>query len=62
MRRWPRACTVTASTVSEVSRAYMDAILALPAFAEWRAAALKEPWVMQGNEPDWPLVRGEVRA
>lgn len=44
--------------VSEGSRRYMDAVLALPAFLEWRAAGLKEPWVMQGNEPDWPLVRG----
>jgi glutathione S-transferase len=44
--------------VSAVSQAYIDAILALPAFVEWRAAGLKEPWVMQGNEPDWPLVRG----
>lgn len=39
------------------SRAYMEAVMALPAWAEWRAAALKEPWVMQGNEPDWPAVR-----
>jgi glutathione S-transferase len=44
--------------VSAVSRAYIDAILALPAFGEWRAAGLKETWIMQGNEPDWPLVRG----
>jgi glutathione S-transferase len=44
--------------VSAVSRAYIDAVLALPAFAEWRAAGLKETWIMQGNEPDWPLVRG----
>ncbi len=44
--------------VSPASRAYIDAILALPAFGEWRDAGLKEPWVMQGNEPDWPLVRG----
>ncbi|MBI5910689.1 MAG: glutathione S-transferase family protein [Betaproteobacteria bacterium] len=44
--------------VSAASRAYMDAMMALPAWNEWRAAALKEPWVMQGNEPDWPLVRG----
>jgi glutathione S-transferase len=44
--------------VSAVSRTYIDAILALPAFTEWRAAGLKETWVMQGNEPDWPLVRG----
>jgi glutathione S-transferase len=44
--------------VSPEAKAYMAAIMALPAFAEWRAAALKEPWVMQGNEPEWPLVRG----
>lgn len=44
--------------VSEVSQRYIGAILALPAFGEWRAAGLTEPWVMQGNEPDWPLVRG----
>ena len=44
--------------VGKVSRSYMDAVMALPAWGEWRAAALKEPWVMKGNEPDWPLVRG----
>ncbi len=44
--------------MSTAARAYMDAVMALPAWAEWRAAALKERWVMQGNEPDWPLVRG----
>jgi glutathione S-transferase len=44
--------------VGELSRAYMGAVMALPAWTEWRAAALKEPWVMQHNEPDWPLVRG----
>jgi len=44
--------------VGAVARAYMAAVMALPAWAAWRAAALKEPWVMTGNEPDWPLVRG----
>ena len=44
-------------TVSAAARAYMAAVMALPAWAEWRAAALKEPWVMQGNEPDWPSIR-----
>ncbi len=44
--------------VSATARGYMDAVLALPAWADWRAAALKETWVMQHNEPDWPLVRG----
>ncbi len=45
--------------VGQAAQAYMAAVMALPAWAEWRAAALKEPWVMQGNEPDWPLVRGK---
>jgi glutathione S-transferase len=44
--------------VSALARAYMDAVMALPAWREWRDAALKEPWIMKGNEPDWPLVRG----
>jgi len=44
--------------VSPEAKAYIAAVMALPAWAEWLDAALKEPWVMQGNEPDWPLVRG----
>jgi glutathione S-transferase len=44
--------------VSPEATAYMAAVMALPAWAEWLDAALKEPWVMQDNEPDWPLVRG----
>lgn len=44
--------------VGPATRGYMDAVIALPAWNEWRAAALKEPWIMKGNEPDWPLVRG----
>lgn len=38
------------------SRAYMDAVMALPAWREWRQAALKEPWVLPYDEPDWPTV------
>src|SRR5262252_9583718 len=30
--------------VDAAARAYMDAVMALPVWAEWRAAALKEPW------------------
>jgi glutathione S-transferase len=44
--------------VGKQTHAYMDAVMDLPAWQEWRASALKEPWVMRGNEPDWPLVRG----
>lgn len=31
--------------VDDVCRAYMDAVLALPAFQEWRAAGLQEPGI-----------------
>ncbi len=44
--------------VGPATRAYMNAVMALPAWKEWYDAAMKETWVMQGNEPDWPLVRG----
>ncbi len=42
--------------VSKPSRAYMDAMMALPAWQEWTAAALKETWVLPEDEPDWPTV------
>ena len=38
--------------VSPVSRAYMEAVLALPAFGEWRAAALQEPWFYKEDEAE----------
>jgi glutathione S-transferase len=38
--------------VDPVSRAYMDTILALPAFREWRDAALREPWTIPHDEVD----------
>lgn len=44
--------------VSAPSRAYMDAMMALPAWREWCDAAMQETWIMRHNEPDWPLVRG----
>jgi glutathione S-transferase len=44
--------------VSAPARVYMEAVMALPAWREWHDAAMKEPWIMQHNEPDWPLVRG----
>ena len=42
--------------VGEASRAYMAAAMVLPAWAEWRAAAVQEPWVLPEDEPDWPTV------
>jgi glutathione S-transferase len=43
--------------VGETTRAYMDAVMALPAWREWCAAAIKEPWVLAADEVDWPTVR-----
>ncbi len=48
--------------VSSIARHYMEAIMALPAWTEWYEAAVKEPWIMRDNEPDWPLVRGIPKA
>jgi glutathione S-transferase len=42
--------------VSDASHAYMAAVMALPAWTEWVRAALKEPWVLPHDEPDWPEV------
>jgi glutathione S-transferase len=39
-----------------VARAYMAAVMALPAWAEWSAAASQEPWVLAEDEVDWPTV------
>ncbi|MHB2167527.1 glutathione S-transferase family protein [Alsobacter sp. R-9] len=33
-------------------RAYMDAVLDLPAFAEWHKAAMEEPWIVAHDEAD----------
>lgn len=38
------------------TRTYMDAVMALPAWREWHAAAVKEPWVLAEDEVDWPTV------
>jgi glutathione S-transferase len=40
------------ASVSKPSREYMAAVMALPAWAEWQSAGVKEPWVMAGNEVD----------
>jgi glutathione S-transferase len=42
--------------VGAAARAYMAAVMGLPAWLEWKAAALKEPWVLPEDEPDWPEV------
>ncbi|HLH92463.1 MAG TPA: glutathione S-transferase family protein [Xanthobacteraceae bacterium] len=43
--------------VGAASHAYMEAVLALPAWKEWETAALKEEWVAAEDEVDWPQVK-----
>ena len=45
--------------VSAVTREYMKALMALPAWKEWRDAGVKEPWILPEDEPDWPTVLKE---
>jgi glutathione S-transferase len=42
--------------IGPMARAYMDAVMALPAWQQWRTAALGEPWVLPEDEVDWPSV------
>lgn len=42
--------------VSPPTRVYMEAVMSLPAWKEWVAAALQEPWVLPEDEVDWPVV------
>jgi glutathione S-transferase len=42
--------------VDAVSAAYMEAVMALPAWRQWNEAALKETWVLPEDEPGWPTV------
>ena len=45
--------------VSDAARAYMGAMMALPAWREWRDAARRESWVLEHDEVDWPTVLRE---
>src|SRR5262249_2281683 len=45
--------------VGAVARDYMRAVMALPAWKEWRDAALRETWVLPHDEVDWPEVKRE---
>jgi glutathione S-transferase len=42
--------------VGAVAKSYMESVMAVPAWAEWRSAALQEPWVLAEDEVDWPTV------
>jgi glutathione S-transferase len=45
--------------VSVAARDYMRALMALPAWGQWREAARREPWVLPHDEVDWPEVKRE---
>jgi glutathione S-transferase len=45
--------------VGAVARAYMAALMKLPAWTEWREAALRETAVLPHDEVDWPDVKRE---
>jgi glutathione S-transferase len=45
--------------VGGVAEVYMRAMMALPAWSEWHAAARREPWVLPHDEVDWPEVLRE---
>lgn len=42
--------------VDAATRAYMDAILDLPAFVAWQAAGMAEPWIVTHDEVDEPAI------
>jgi len=42
--------------VTPETHAYMDAVMALPAWKEWEAAGVAEPWLFAEDEIDWPVV------
>ena len=42
--------------VGKVSRGFMEAVMELPAWREWHAAAITEPWVLAEDEVDGPTV------
>jgi len=46
--------------VSDVAMEYVETIYALPAFQEWLAAAIKEPWIVEDEEID--LIQGRTLA
>jgi len=48
--------------VDAATRAYMDAILTLPAFQEWRAGALKEEWIVDADEVDEDAIENYRQA
>jgi len=42
--------------VGRKARTYMETMMALPGWAEWRKGALAETWIVPEDEADWPTV------
>jgi len=42
--------------VTPATRAYMDAVLALPSFERWTAQGVDEPWILEHDEVDAPAL------
>jgi glutathione S-transferase len=49
-------------TLDATTRAYVDAILALPTFQEWRSAAMKEEWIVDADEVDEEAIENYRKA
>ena len=45
---------------SDTAEAYVEAIYALPAFQEWLAEAVREPWIVEDDEID--IIQRKARA
>ena len=45
--------------VGAAAHVYMRAVMALPAWNEWRDAARRESWVLPHDEVDWPEISRE---
>ena len=48
--------------VSDAAMEYVEAIYALPAFQEWLAEAIKEPWIVEDDEIDIMHARAKATA
>jgi glutathione S-transferase len=49
-------------TLDAQTRAYVDTIFSLPAFQEWRSAALQESWIVDADEVDEEAVENYRKA
>jgi glutathione S-transferase len=48
--------------LDDTTRAYADAILILPAFQEWRSAAMEEEWIVEADEVDEEAIEDYRKA